>query len=120
MSLVDQLALLDARNLRHAEPGRLAVEQPDQAPRLRARKGGDPRPRRNPVAGRDVDAAPAGVEPPVVIGAADLPADDLSDREIGAEVGTVRALDDDPAARVPVRDDPRAQDVAADDLSGPD
>ena len=117
MGLVDQLALLRAGNARHREGRRLAVERPDEPPRLRTRVGRDAGTRRNLVAGRDVHARPGAVERPVVVGAADLALHHLAHREIRAQVGAVGALHHRPAGGIPVEDHPGAQEVPADDLA---
>ncbi len=118
MGLADQLALLRAGDAGHREGRRRPVESPDEAPRFRARVGRDPGRRRDPVAGRNVDAGPRAVEPPVVVGAADLAVHHLAHREVGPQVRAVRALDHRPARRVSVDHDPCAQEVLADRTVG--
>src|SRR6516162_8549422 len=77
MRLVDQLALLDARDTGQREPGRFSIEGPDESPCLGARIRGNSRSRRNLVAGRNVDTAARAVEAPVMVGAANLAVDHL-------------------------------------------
>src|SRR5262245_27184541 len=117
MRLVDQLALRSPWNARHREPWGFPIERPDEAPRLRARIGRDPGPRWNLVARRNVHAAAAAVETPVVVGAADLPTHHLTYRQVGAQVGAVRALHQRLPGLVPVEDHPRAQEIPAHDLA---
>jgi hypothetical protein len=58
------------------------------------------------------------VERPVVIGAAQPAIDHLPDREIGAEMRAPGALHHRLARRIAPRDDPRAEEIAADHVAG--
>ena len=118
MRLADQLALLRAGNTRHREGRGLAVERPDEAPRLRGGIGRDAGAGRDLVAGRDVHARARAVERPVMVGAADPSLDHLAHREIRAQVGAEGALHHRASARVPVEDHAGAEKILAENPAG--
>src|SRR6516225_6139429 len=88
---------------------------PRSAPGLSGRIAEDCRDRRDLVAGRDVDAVAGGVEPPMVIGAADLPVDALAQRQIGAEMRAPGVLHDRPARAISISDNSGSEKIDADD-----
>jgi hypothetical protein len=62
-----------------------------------------------------VHAVAGGVEPPMVIGAADLPIDALTERQIGAEMRAPGTLHDRPARSISISDDAGSEKIDADD-----
>ena len=100
MGLVAELAFVDVGNAWWRKERYLAVESPDESPGLGARIGPDPGAGRDLIAGRNVDTPTRAIESPVMIRAADLPLDELTDGKIGAEVRAISALDQRLAVRV--------------------
>ena len=89
--------------MRHREQRHFAIERPDQPPGLGDRIAED-----FAVGGIlspiGICTQAGGIEPPIVIGAADLPLDALTDRQIGAKTRAPGTLHNRPARSIAIRD----------------
>ena len=94
MGFESQLALFDPGDARHIKQRSLTIEAPNESPCFCRRIGENPGAPRDLVACWDVSADAGILEPPVMIGAADLTIDNLADREVGPEMRAPGALHD--------------------------
>jgi len=115
MGFEGELALGGPGDARHIEQGCLAIERPYEAPGLGRRIGENPGARRDLVACRNVNADAGVVEPPVMIGAAELSIDDFADRVIGPEMRAPGALHDRLSAGTAINNDTGAEEIHTED-----